>query len=267
MVIAGHIQDEAAFHKVQTALERAGLDLQHFDSHLTLLRKVRRHRFDLLLIDIGTGLEDSESIFSWLNCRSGDVTPVLVLSTIRSPELVAMALNAGADDFVHLPFEPVELVARVHALLRRSNPQMSRRLIELRGFQLNRETSTVTYRQVPIELTPREFTMAWLFFSTPGVYISRETMGTAIWGADSEITGRTIEQHVYKLRKKLQLGPERGVIIRTAYSGGYRLEYYGDSTDLDDEGESNVLTADDDTAQPPGSDFGEPALSNPAPRA
>ena len=50
------------------------------------------------------------------------------------------------------------------------------------------------------------------------------TIGTSIWSADSEVAGRTIEQHVYKLRKKLQLGPERGAIIRTAYSKGYRLE-------------------------------------------
>jgi DNA-binding response OmpR family regulator len=59
------------------------------------------------------------------------------------------------------------------------------------------------------------------------VYISRETIGTSIWSSDSEVAGRTIEQHVYKLRKKLQLGVERGVSIRTAYGQGYRLELSG----------------------------------------
>jgi len=59
------------------------------------------------------------------------------------------------------------------------------------------------------------------------VYISRETIGMSLWSSDSEVAGRTIEQHVYKLRKKLQLGTERGVSIRTAYGQGYRLELLG----------------------------------------
>lgn len=235
VIAAGYIQDNAVLQKVQTAFLRAGVTLEHFESPLALLRKIRRQKFDLLLIDIGSGLGDSESIFSWLNCRSGDLTPVIMLSMVKSPDLVAMALNAGADDFLLIPFEPVELIARTHALLRRSSQQVTRRIIDIRGFLLDRETNSVTYRNIPIELTPREFTMAWLFFSTPSVYVSRETIGSAIWGTDSEIAGRTIEQHVYKLRKKLQLGPERGVIIRTAYSGGYRLEFYGSDLDPDSE--------------------------------
>ncbi|MDB5770341.1 MAG: transcriptional regulatory, terminal family protein [Burkholderia sp.] len=111
--------------------------------------------------------------------------------------------------------------------MRRSGRRQARRIIELSGFTLDGETSRFSYQGVAIEITPREFTMAWLLFSSPGVYISRETIGAAIWGVGSEIAGRTIEQHVYKLRKKLQLGAERGVSIRTAYSHGYRLELAG----------------------------------------
>ena len=87
------------------------------------------------------------------------------------------------------------------------------------------EAASSAYDGAPVELTPREFTMAWLFFSSPGVFISRGTIGASIWSADSDVAGRTIEQHVYKLRKKLLFGVERRVIIRTSYSQGYRLEY------------------------------------------
>jgi len=66
--------------------------------------------------------------------------------------------------------------------------------------------------------------MAWLLFSNLGHYLTRKTISVAIWGVAEEIAGRTIEQHVYKLRKKLGLGTERGVTIRTAYARGYRLE-------------------------------------------
>ncbi len=208
-----------------------------------LFRALRRQSFDLILIDFAVAPDDNDGILSWLTCRSGDHTPVLGLSPVRSAEVTALVLNCGADDMLARPFEPVELLARVHALMRRSNRRNVRRMIELAGFTLDRETSKFAYRGTPIELTPREFSMAWMFFSSPGIYISRETIGVSIWSADSEVAGRTIEQHVYKLRKKLQLGSERGVIIRTAYSQGYRLELIGQER-LEDIEESSSNAAD-----------------------
>ena len=227
MNIACYIRNDTVFREAQEALSRNGFDCERFASETSLLRSVRLRTFDLILVDIGNGMQDSEGIFSWLNCRSGDSAPVVALASVRNMDLLALALSSGADDFLSCPVEPIELVARVNALLRRTNRHNNRRSIELAGFSLDREASSFSYRGTSIELTPREFTMAWLFFSSPGVYISRKTIGTAIWGVDSEIAGRTIEQHVYKLRKKLQLGPERGIIIRTAYTQGYRLELIG----------------------------------------
>lgn len=230
MNIACYIRNDANFEHLQVALARAGFVCDRFSADTLLLRTVRRRNFDFIVVDIGAEMRGSESIFSWLSCRSGDSTPVLVICEVRNAEWVADALNAGADDFLIRPFEPIELIARIHAVLRRSNRRQVRRVIEVAGFSLDRETSKFTYQSVPIEITPREFTMAWLLFSSPGVYISRETIGTAIWGMNSQVAGRTIEQHVYKLRKKLQLGTERGVMIRTAYNQGYRLELSGQAS-------------------------------------
>jgi DNA-binding response OmpR family regulator len=188
-----------------------------------------RRQFNLLIIDMGHHHDDCEDFISWLNCRTGDSTPVIALSGAAAPELAALALNAGADEFLSAPLASVEVVARIRAVLRRHNPHQLRRVITLRKFTLDRDTSSIHYDGTPVDLTPREFTMAWLFFSSPGVFISRSTISTSIWSADSEVAGRTIEQHVYKLRKKLQLGMERNVIIRTSYSQGYRLEVSGQS--------------------------------------
>lgn len=231
MNIACYIRSDTASEHVEAALKRAGFDCERLLSETSLLRLIRRRSYDLILIELGAAAPDRDSIFSWMNCRFGESTPILMLSSVRSAELTAFALNAGADDFVTMPVEPVELVARVQAILRRTGRRTVRRMIELVGFSLDHEARNFSYRGVAIELTPREFTMAWLFFSTPGIYISREIIGNAIWGVDSEIAGRTIEQHVYKLRKKLQLGMERGVMIRTAYSQGYRLELCGGDQD------------------------------------
>jgi DNA-binding response OmpR family regulator len=227
MNIACHIRNESVLELVRAILKKAGFECTHYPSETLLFRALRRESFDLILIDFAVAPDDDDSLLSWLNCRSGDHTPVLGLSAVRDAHVTALVLNCGADDLLLRPFEPVELVARAHALTRRSNRRNVRRMIELAGFTLDREMSKFGYRGTPIELTPREFSMAWMFFSAPGVYISRETIGSSIWSTDSEVAGRTIEQHVYKLRKKLQLGAERGVIIRTAYSQGYRLELIG----------------------------------------
>lgn len=224
MKIACCIRDEPSFREVHSVLSQHALGCERFSSDIALLRALRQHSFELVLVDIGNGMQDSESIFSWLNCRSGDTSPVIAIGAQRNADLLAIALEAGADDFVGKPLEGVELIARINAQLRRSGRHQRRRTIEFGKFMLDREASRFCYEGTPIELTPREFTIAWLFFSSPGVYISRRVIATAIWGVDSDIAGRTIEQHVYKLRKKLQLGSERGMIIRTAYSQGYRLE-------------------------------------------
>jgi DNA-binding response OmpR family regulator len=79
-------------------------------------------------------------------------------------------------------------------------------------------------------LTPREFATAWLFFTNAGVSLTRATVAKAIWGSETDCADRTIEQHVYKLRKKLTLGAENGVTLRTVYSVGYRLEVFAEES-------------------------------------
>lgn len=224
MKIACYIRNAAVFESVQNVLVRGGLECIHFDSEAGLLRNIRRNVVNLIIIDIGTEPREDDGILAWLNQRIGDRTPVLIISSVRDAELAALALNSGADDFLVRPCEPVELLARANALMRRCMPAQTRRSLELAGFNLDLETSKCTFEKTPIELTPREFSMAWLLFSSPGIYISRNTIGAVIWGADSEVAGRTIEQHVYKLRKKLQSHATQSVMIRTAYTQGYRLE-------------------------------------------
>jgi DNA-binding response OmpR family regulator len=199
----------------------------HYASEVLLFRALLRQKFDLILIDFAVAPSPDDVVLSWLNCRAGGDTPVLGLSPIRDADMTALILNSGADDLLARPFEAVELQARAQALVRRSNRRTVRRKIELAGFALDRENSNFAFQGTPISLTPREFSLAWMLFSSPGVYISRETIGTSLWGADSEVAGRTIEQHVYKLRKKLELGAERGVVIRTVYGQGYQLGLTG----------------------------------------
>lgn len=234
MNIACLIPNASVLELVRAAFRQAGFHCTHYSSEVLLFRALLRQKFDLILIDFALAPAADDNVLSWLNCRSGNETPVLGLSPVRDAHMTALVLNSGADDLLARPFEPVELIARAHALNRRCNRRTVRRKIELAGFTLDREAGTFAFQGAPIDLTSREFGLAWMFFSSPGVYISRETIGTSIWSADSEVAGRTIEQHVYKLRKKLQLGPDRGIGIRTAYGQGYRLELIGQALSATD---------------------------------
>lgn len=228
MKIACYIRNTDVSAHVRSILARANHESVHFDSDTALLRTIRRNGADMILIDLGAAPREDDSTLAWLKLRTGDDTPVIVLAPSRSPDLAALALNSGADDFIPRPFEAVELTARVNALHRRCARGTTHRAISYAGYTLERDSARCAFNGTPVDLTPREFAMAWLFFSSPGIYISRDTLGAAIWSADSEVAGRTIEQHVYKLRKKLQVGDTRAVIIRTAYSQGYRLELCGE---------------------------------------
>jgi DNA-binding response OmpR family regulator len=109
-------------------------------------------------------------------------------------------------------------------VLRRCRPRQPDRVIDMLGFTLEKNTSRLLDQGVPVDLTSREFNLAWLFFSCPGKLLSRQFISVGIWGVDAEVTRHSIEQHVYKLRKKLKLNATRGVQIRSGYATGYCLE-------------------------------------------
>lgn len=224
MKIACCTRFDKVFDHVQAALAPTHIECEHFFSEQALLRALRRRTFDLIVVDSDNQMPNDAPVFSWLNCRTDESTPVVLLSSTQREGQLALALDAGADDFVVNTFDSAELVARLQAVLRRYQPKTARRSIEISGFLLDRESRRMLDNGVLVALTAREFTMAWLLFSSPGMYFSRDAISVTIWGVDSDVASRTIEQHVYKLRKKLHLCQERGVIIRTAYTHGYRLE-------------------------------------------
>jgi DNA-binding response OmpR family regulator len=224
MRIACYIRCDNVFTEVHGVLARAGFECERFQSEIPLLRRLRRQAFDLILVDTEGDPMDEKRIYSWLNCRTGETTPVVLLSSAYCARTIALSLEAGADDFISRPVDPDVLIARLHAVVRRTSRKTTRRVVEMLEFTLDKDACRMLDRGVPVELTPREFAMAWLLFSSPGTFLSRETISVAIWGVECEIARHTIEQHVYKLRKKLNLGVERGVQIRTAYTKGYCLE-------------------------------------------
>jgi DNA-binding response OmpR family regulator len=229
MNIACCTRDPLLDAQVAEWLASASIAFERFRDMAALMRGLRRRsRFELALIDIGHEPTVAERVLSWLHCRRGETMPVILMSSHWNGGRVAQALEAGADDCIARPVECVELLARIRAVLRRSGMVRKARMrIEWAGFTLDKTDGTLLDRGEPVRLTPREFALAWLFFGSPGQCIGRDAISHAVWGADKDVAARTIEQHVYKLRRKIRLGEARGVMIRTSYGQGYRLEQCG----------------------------------------
>jgi len=224
MLIACHLSDLQEAHCLASMLRFGDVTCELFPCESTLIRATLQRQFDVIVLDGDPRRESRRSLMKWVQCRTTSAK-VLLLSDEMRPEAIANALACGIDELLVRPYSARELITRVQVTVQRARQARSEQdVIEVAGYRLQRSSGTLWHAGLRIDLTPRQFLMAWIFFSSPGVLLVRETLAMAVWGAHSDIAARTIEQHVYTLRKKLGMGARSGVCIRTAYARGYRLE-------------------------------------------
>ena len=146
--------------------------------------------------------------------------PVLVL-TARAAEMdKLLGFEHGADDYLTKPFSPRELVARLHALLRRSRPEREPGLIEVGALRVDPGTHEASYGGRRLVLTPREFDLLAFLARSPGRVHSREELLRKVWGYDYVGETRTVDVHVRRLRLKLVAGAR---LIQTVTGAGYKM--------------------------------------------
>lgn len=215
----------SSFAYVASCLSTQETECVRFDDALSLLRARRTETFDLLMIDAQHFRTAGQLVLSWRECNADMCWPTLVFGQFVDRGDMASAFDAGVDDVLTGHFTAEELQARVQRALRRAEPvrQNAGIHVVVGPYRLCRLTRTATVNSIPIRMTAREFATAWLLFSSPGSFLSRQQIASAVWGADASIVERSIEQHIYKLRKKLQFGPETGVELKTVYARGYQL--------------------------------------------
>lgn len=223
-------RDVRLFEQVRECFRDDCFSCDVFSEEVSLIRAIRRGAYNLILLDADIEYPTGNPVFSWINCHSGHSTPVMLLGHFRDHESMTQAFEAGADDLVTRPLDIKELYARAMMVLRRADKrQTSVEQCAVGDYTLDKEAGLITWQGKPIKLTSREFAMAWLFFSNPGVFFSRKQIAVTVWGSSVDIVERTLEQHIYKLRKKLSLGKDNAVQLRTVYSLGYKLEAMSDA--------------------------------------
>ncbi|SEM63490.1 DNA-binding response regulator, OmpR family, contains REC and winged-helix (wHTH) domain [Pseudomonas sp. ok272] len=200
--------------------------LYSFERGEDLLRQLRRETFDLLILDWQLPDISGLSLLRWTR-EHMKAPPAAIMLTSRDAESdIVQALNAGADDYVSKPFRPNELKARVAAVLRRHGLQRTstNEHLSFNDLVFDDAELTVIRAGSPISLTEREYRLAHCLFTNLGRPLSREYLYERFWSHEEMVSSRPLDTHIYRLRNKLGLTPDRGWQLLTIYGYGYRLE-------------------------------------------
>ena len=211
------VEDEHSIGRlVKTYLERDGYTVVWVRSGEEALAEIGRHATRMVILDIALPGIDGFEVCRRIRERSA--VPILML-TARDDEADRVAgLEVGADDYVPKPFSPRELVARVKAILRRSETVPRERRVELADVVLRRGAREVDVAGQPVELTSKEFDLLDALMENEGIVLSRELLLDRIWGGAFPGGTRTVDVHVAQLRRKLG----RPELIRTVRGSGYK---------------------------------------------
>jgi DNA-binding response OmpR family regulator len=180
------------------------------------LAELDRHPVRLVILDVGLPGIDGFEVCRLMRARSS--IPIIMLTARdEEPDRVA-GLEVGADDYVPKPFSPRELVARIKAVLRRTEQRVAEDTIELQDVQLRRRAREVEVAGRSVDLTGKEFDLLAFFMENAGAVLSRDLLLDRVWGMEFPGATRTVDVHVGQLRKKLG----RPELIRTVRGAGYK---------------------------------------------
>jgi two-component system, OmpR family, response regulator len=211
------VEDEPSVGElVRSYLARDGYRVLWVRSGEEALAELGRHPIRLVLLDIGLPGIDGLDVCRAMRLRSA--VPILMLTARDEEPDRIVGLEVGADDYITKPFSPRELVARMKAVLRRTEPQPAQRVLELGDVAVNRETHEVTAAGEPVELTAKEFELLSYFLTNAGAVLSRDQLLDRVWGVEYPGGTRTVDVHVAQLRRKLG----RPTLIQTLRGAGYR---------------------------------------------
>jgi DNA-binding response OmpR family regulator len=227
---------KSLFDSIHNCFMAEGCVCIHFDDDVQLARAMNREDFDAILLDSSAGLDPTRPLLARQACFADRAAPLIVVGEFPDRESIELAFSLGADEVVLSPIYYGELQVRTRLASRRF--QMPRSLhgpdqTEFGAYRLDRRSGSVLISGEPVRLTAREFAVAWLLFSRHGEYVTRRQIAGIVWSSSEDIVGRTLEQHIYKLRKKLALGGANGAQLSTMYAHGYRIEAASQQPALD----------------------------------
>ena len=197
-------------------LERSGWRVVWVRTGEEALAELSRHQIRIVILDIRLPGIDGFDVARLVRTRS-DVPILMLTARDEEPDRVA-GLELGADDYLTKPFSPRELVARMKAVLRRTDGRGAEEILTLDDVVLNRNAREVAVDGKAVELTTKEFDLLATLLENPGIVVSRDQLLDRVWGMTYPGGTRTVDVHVAQLRRKLG----RPELIHTVRGAGYK---------------------------------------------
>lgn len=215
---------------LQEFLERFGMTVATAATGAEMRRSLQMTPFDVIVLDLMLPDDNGLNLCRWAQQTAG--VPVIMLTAQGDPASRILGLEVGADDYVGKPFEPRELVARIHAVLRRAQkgeagPQdpADQRTVQFQGWTFDRLLrQLVSPQQVVVALSSAEFRLLAAFVERPGRVLSREQLIDLTRAPGVEVNDRSIDLAVSRLRQKLGDSPREPALIKTMRGEGYLFD-------------------------------------------
>jgi DNA-binding response OmpR family regulator len=182
----------------------------------------REPDWDLILLDLMLPRKDGFDVCRQLR-NDGVSTPIIMLTARTHEAEKVMGLDIGADDYVTKPFSPRELRSRIHAVLRRT-AEHQEGVYRFGDCDVDFDRGEVRRNGAPVDVTALEFRLLSVFIRRRGRLLTRRQLLDAAWGADTFITDRVVDTHVFNLRKKIETAPSRPRFLLSVRGMGYRFD-------------------------------------------
>lgn len=216
--------DQSIVSLVQYNLQKEGFNVQTSGNGEEAIKDLKNYEPDLILLDwMLPDLSGLDICKSLKKDKKHKNIPIIMLTAKGQEEDKVSALNAGADDYITKPFGHAELIARINALLRRSKPSVTLDEISYEDIVLDRIQRKVFRNKKLLDLGPTEYRMLDFFLKNPKRVYTREQLLKNVWPENINVEGRTVDVHIRRLRKAINLEGLKE-LIRTVRSAGYSLD-------------------------------------------
>lgn len=217
------VEDSRSQAEVLKALLKSeGHQVEVFADGGSCLEALKSRTFDFFVIDWNLPDMGGDEVLRRVREQFGWEVPVVFCTGRTDEEAAADILRMGADDYIPKPVRYMEFMARIHALLRRRSTRPS--MLQFGSIEIDLEGRRIRLSGAEVDLTQREFELAAILLRNVGRVLSRDELLAGVWARDADVDTRTVDTHASRLRKKLGLAGESGLMLSSVYGQGYRLD-------------------------------------------
>jgi len=205
-------------------LRTQGHEVLHVTAGDEFLSLIHSQPIDIAILDWEVPDLSGISVLKALREKLQENLPVLFTTHRDDEQDIVEALHHGADDYLVKPLRKAELLARIAALGRRAGIETRSNKLKLGPIEVNLNQKAVTVSGETVKLTNKDYQLTCCLLRNVGKLLSREFLLKEVWGLSPNLNTRTVDMHISRVKRSLQIGPDMGYCIKTVYQHGYRLE-------------------------------------------